>query len=64
MTTGHRIRSHDHGIIGKQNSKIVIINIFGNLSKKKLLTSILALIFEKNVEDIAIIDANAYYLVY
>ena len=40
----------------------VIINSFNNLAKEKLLISILALIFEKDVENIAIINVNTYCL--
>ena len=48
----------------KQNSKTVVINTFSNLGKEKLPTSTLAPTFRKNVEDIAMIDANAYFLAY
>ena len=48
--------------IGKQNSKTVVINTLDNLGKEELPTLILVLTFEKNIEDIAIIDANAYCL--
>ena len=48
--------------IDKQNYKIVVSNNFGNLGKKELPTLLLALTFEKNVKDNAIIDANAYFL--
>ena len=46
----------------KQSFKIVVINIFGNLGKKELSNSTLALTFGKNIEDIAIIGANVYCL--
>ena len=48
--------------MSKQNFKTVVINIFGNKSKEKLPTSRLAATFGKNVKDITIIGANAYYL--
>ena len=48
--------------IGKQNFKTVIINIFGNLSKKELPSSTLAPTFGKNVEDVAMIGINVYHL--
>ena len=46
----------------KQNSKTVVINTFGNSDKEKLLTSTLAPTFEKNVEEVAMIGADAYRL--
>ena len=48
--------------MGKQNSKIVIINTLGNLGKKKLPTLTLASIFRKDVKDDAMIDADVYHL--
>ena len=48
--------------IGKQNSKIVIFNTFGNSGKEELPTSTLATIFEQDVENVAMIDADAYRL--
>ena len=47
----------------KQNYKTVVINTLGNLSKKELPTSTLATTFRKNVEDVAMIGADAYCLV-
>ena len=49
--------------MGKQNSKTVVINIFSNSGKKKLPIATLLLIFEKDVEDVAMISANVYGLV-
>ena len=48
--------------MGKQNSKTIVINIFGNSGKEELPTSILAPTFGKDVEDIAMIGADAYCL--
>ena len=48
--------------MNKKNSKIVVINIFGNSIKEKLSTSTPAPIFGKNVEDDSIIETNIYYL--
>ena len=48
--------------ISKENSKTVVINTFGNLSKKELPTSTLAPIIRKDIEDVAIIEANTYCL--
>ena len=50
--------------IGKQNSKTVVINTFGNSGKEKLLISRLAPTFRKNVENVAMISADAYCLAY
>ena len=47
----------------KQNSKTVVINIFSNLGKKELLTSILAPTLEKHGKIIRIIGVDAYCLV-
>ena len=41
-----------------------MINTLSNMGKKKLPISTLAPIFEKDVEDVAMIDADAYHLVY
>ena len=49
--------------IDKQNSKIVVITILGNLNKEKLSISSLAPTFGKDVKNVAIIDANAFCLV-
>ena len=49
--------------MGKQNSKTVIINTFGNSSKEELLTSILAPTFGKDVENVVIIVIDVYCLV-
>lgn len=46
----------------KQNSKTIVINIFGNLKKKDWPNLILAPSFEKNKKDNVIIDADAYSL--
>ena len=46
----------------KQNSKIILINTFGNLGKKELSTSTLVPILGKDVKDVAIIDVDAYHL--
>ena len=48
--------------IEKQNSKTVVINTLSNSDKEELPTSILAPIFGKNVENVAIIGADAYCL--
>ena len=48
--------------LGKQNSKTIVINTFGNLSKEELPTSLLTSIFGKDVKDVAMIGANAYCL--
>ena len=48
--------------MGKQNSKTIVINIFGNLGKKKLPILLLAPIFRKHVKDVVMIVANAYCL--
>ena len=48
--------------IEKQYLKTVVINTFGNSGKKELHTSTLAPTFEKNVEEVAIIGADAYRL--
>ena len=48
--------------IGKPNSKIVVINTLGNSNKEELPTPTLASTFGKDVEDVAIIGADAYCL--
>ena len=48
--------------IGKQNSKTAVINILGNLGKKELPNSTLALTFRKSVEDVTMIGVDAYCL--
>ena len=48
--------------IGKQNSKTVVIDTLGNSGKEELLTSTLTPTFGKDVEDVVMIDANAYCL--
>ena len=48
--------------IGKQNSKTVVINTLGNSSKEELAILLLAPTFRKNVEDVVMIDADAYCL--
>ena len=46
----------------KQNFKIIIINTFRNPIKKKFSIAILASVFRKYVEDIAIIGVDTYCL--
>ena len=48
--------------MGKQNSKTVVINTLGNSGKKELPTSTLAPTFGKDIEDVAMIGADAYRL--
>ena len=50
--------------MGKQNSNIVVINILGNLNKKKLPFSTLASTFGKDVEGIPMIGVDAYCLIF
>ena len=50
--------------MGKENFKTIVINTIGNLGKEELSISILAPTFEKNVENIPMIDADAYRLAY
>ena len=48
--------------MGKQNFKTAIINTLGNSGKKELPISTLAPTFGKDIEDVAIIGADAYRL--
>lgn len=50
--------------MSKWNFQIVVINTLDNLAKKELPISTLASTFKKNVEIVAIIIADAYYLAY
>ena len=48
--------------ISKQNSKTVVINTLNNSGKKEWPTLILVQVFGKDVEDVAIMGADAYHL--
>ena len=48
--------------MSKQNCKTVVINTLGNSDKEELSMSSLAPTFGKDIENIAMIDADAYHL--
>ena len=49
--------------IAKPNFQTFVINIFANFCKEELPTSILTTTFGKKIEDVALIDVDAYCLV-